>query len=65
VRTGAAGSASLELYAQRMMTGDFKPGFLVEHFMKDLKLAMIECDRMNLALPGKNITFCYYFSIII
>lgn len=52
VRTGAAGSASMELYAQRMIDGDMKPGFSVELYMKDLGLALEECRRMNLVLPG-------------
>ena len=49
---GAAGSWSLANYAPRALKGDFAPGFRVEHFIKDLGIALEEARRMNLALPG-------------
>ena len=49
---GAAASFSLSNYAPRILKGDFKPGFFVEHFMKDMKIALEECEKMNLCLPG-------------
>jgi 3-hydroxyisobutyrate dehydrogenase-like beta-hydroxyacid dehydrogenase len=52
IRGGAAGSRSLELYAPRLRKGDHQPGFLVKHFLKDLRIALDECNRMRLALPG-------------
>jgi 3-hydroxyisobutyrate dehydrogenase len=52
VSGGAAGSWSLTNYAPRMLRGDFEPGFLVEHFIKDMEIALAEARRMNLALPG-------------
>mgnify|MGYP003347422606 CR=1 FL=1 len=52
IRSGAAGSRSLELYAPRLRKGDMKPGFLVKHFIKDLRIALDECSRLSLALPG-------------
>ena len=52
IRGGAAGSRSLELYAPRLRKGDMAPGFLVKHFIKDLRIALDECNRMRLALPG-------------
>ena len=52
IRGGAAGSRSLELYAPRLRKGDLAPGFLVKHFIKDLRIALDECNRMRLALPG-------------
>jgi 3-hydroxyisobutyrate dehydrogenase-like beta-hydroxyacid dehydrogenase len=52
IRGGAAGSRSLELYAPRLRKGDMQPGFLVKHFLKDLRIALDECNRMRLALPG-------------
>lgn len=35
-----------------MLRRDFEPGFYVEHFVKDLNIALEEARRMNLALPG-------------
>lgn len=52
VGPGAAGSWSLANYGPRMINGDFKPGFYVEHFIKDMGIALAEARRMNLALPG-------------
>ena len=52
VAPGAAGSWSLSNYAPRMLSGDFEPGFVVEHFVKDMGIALVEARRMNLALPG-------------
>ncbi len=52
VSTGAAGSKALEVLAPRMLKGDFEPGFFVEHFLKDMGIALAEAERMNLALPG-------------
>jgi len=49
---GAAGSAQLEKLAPRMLKRDFDPGFYVEHFFKDLGIALDECERMGLTLPG-------------
>jgi len=52
VSPGAAGSWSLTNYAPRMLKGDFEPGFVVEHFVKDMGIALAEARRMNLSLPG-------------
>jgi 3-hydroxyisobutyrate dehydrogenase len=52
VSSGAAGSWSLVNLGPRMIAGDFRPGFYVEHFLKDLKIVLDESRRMGLALPG-------------
>jgi 3-hydroxyisobutyrate dehydrogenase len=52
VATGAAGSWSLANYGPRMLSGDFAPGFLVDHFVKDMGIALAEAERMRLSLPG-------------
>jgi 3-hydroxyisobutyrate dehydrogenase len=52
VSGGAAGSWSLTNYGPRMLAGDFAPGFFVEHFVKDMGIALAETKRMGLALPG-------------
>jgi 3-hydroxyisobutyrate dehydrogenase len=49
---GAAGSWSLTNYAPRILRGDFDPGFKVDHFVKDLGIALDEARAMRLALPG-------------
>lgn len=52
VSSGAAGSWSLSNLAPRMMAGNFDPGFFVEHFIKDMGIALAEAKRMQLSLPG-------------
>lgn len=52
VSSGAAGSWSLSNLAPRIVGGDFAPGFYVEHFIKDMGIALAEARRMKLALPG-------------
>jgi 3-hydroxyisobutyrate dehydrogenase len=49
---GAASSFQLGILGARIIKGDFAPGFLVEHFIKDLGIALAEADRMRLDLPG-------------
>jgi 3-hydroxyisobutyrate dehydrogenase len=52
VGSGAAGSWSLSNLGTRMIAGNFDPGFFVEHFLKDMGIALAESRRMKLALPG-------------
>ncbi|MFM1803121.1 MAG: hypothetical protein RJA81_2473 [Planctomycetota bacterium] len=52
VASGAAGSWSLSNLGTRMIAGNFDPGFFVEHFLKDMGIALAESRRMGLALPG-------------
>lgn len=52
VSSGAAGSWSLSNLGPRIIGGDFAPGFFVEHFIKDMGIALAEAERMQLALPG-------------
>jgi 3-hydroxyisobutyrate dehydrogenase len=52
VSSGAAGSWSLSNLAPRIVADDFAPGFFVEHFVKDMGIALQEAERMDLALPG-------------
>lgn len=52
VASGAAGSWSLSNLAPRIIDGNFEPGFFVEHFIKDMGIALAEAERMQLKLPG-------------
>ncbi len=52
ISTGAAGSWSLSNLGPKMLKGDFEPGFYIKHFIKDMKIAIDEADRMGLDLPG-------------
>jgi 3-hydroxyisobutyrate dehydrogenase len=63
VSGGAAGSWSLSNYAPRMLRGDFEPGFFVEHFIKDMEIALAEARRLNLALPGLALAHELYLAL--
>lgn len=52
VSGGAAGSWSLINYGPRIVKRNFDPGFFVRHFIKDMQIALSECERMGLILPG-------------
>jgi 3-hydroxyisobutyrate dehydrogenase len=49
---GAAGSWSVNNLGPRILRGDFAPGFFVEHFCKDLRIALDEAQAMGLELEG-------------
>lgn len=52
VGSGAAGNWSLANYSPRILTDDYSPGFFVKHFIKDLKIALEEADKLGVDLPG-------------
>ncbi len=52
VSAGAAGSWSLANLAPRILKGDFEPGFFIDHFLKDLGIALEECRSSGLHVPG-------------
>lgn len=60
IRGGAAACWTLDHLAPRILQRDFDPGFFVEHFVKDMGIALGEADRMNLALPGLTLVHGLY-----
>ena len=60
VSTGSSGSFSMTSYGPRILKGDFKPGFFTHHFIKDMKLALEECEKMNIKLPGLETAYKIY-----
>src|SRR5438094_2200395 len=63
VSVGAAGSKALEVLGPRMLRRDFEPGFYVEHFIKDMGIALAEAEKMNLCLPGLALAKQLYKSV--
>ena len=63
VSVGAAGSKSLDIYGPRVLAGNFEPGFYVEHFIKDMGIALAEAEKMNLCLPGLALTKQLYEAV--
>ena len=64
VASGAAGSWSLTNLGPRIIANDFAPGFFVEHFIKDLGIALAEAKRMGLCLPGLALANQLYLSLV-
>ena len=60
VSTGSGGSFSMTSYGPRILNEDFKPGFFTHHFIKDMKLALEECEKMNIKLPGLETAYKIY-----
>jgi len=63
IRSGAAACWTLENLAPRVMNGDFEPGFIVEHFIKDMGIALAEAQRMGIALPGLALVHQLYLAV--
>lgn len=60
IATGSAGSFSMTSYGVRILKNDFKPGFFIHHFIKDMKLALKECEILNIKLPGLELVYNMY-----
>ncbi len=60
IRPGAAGSWTLDNLAPRIVKGDDTPGFMVDHFIKDLGIALKEADSLALNLPGLELAHQLY-----
>lgn len=52
VGAGAAANWSLSNYGPRILKQDYTPGFFAKHFLKDLRIALQEAERMQLNLPA-------------
>jgi 3-hydroxyisobutyrate dehydrogenase len=52
ISKGAAGCWSLDVLAPKIIKKDFSPGFTVDNFVKDLRIALEEAEAMKLSLPG-------------
>ena len=63
VASGAAGSWSLSNLGTRIIENNFDPGFFVEHFIKDMGIALEESKRMGLCLPGLALAHQLYLSL--
>ncbi len=52
IGSGAAGCWTLDNLAPRILARNFDPGFFIDHFIKDMEIALDEAARMDLSLPG-------------
>ncbi len=63
IRGGAAACWTLDHLAPRILQRNFAPGFFVEHFVKDMGLALEESKRMGLVLPGLTLVHELYQTV--
>jgi 3-hydroxyisobutyrate dehydrogenase len=63
IRKGAAGCWTLDYLAPKILQRDFSPGFFVEHFIKDMGMALAEANRMSLLLPGLAVVHKLYQAV--
>ena len=64
ISKGAAGCWTLDVLAPKVVNNDFEPGFMVEHFIKDLGIALNEAENMKLSLPGLALAKQLYLSVL-
>jgi 3-hydroxyisobutyrate dehydrogenase len=64
VGSGAAGSNYFRAIGPKILKGDYSPGFYVQHLVKDLGLALDECKRMGIVLPGLSLANQFYTSMV-
>ena len=60
---GAAGCWTLNNLAPRIVDRNFDPGFYVEHFIKDMSIALKESETMGLSLPGLGLVKQLYLAV--
>ncbi|HYK72676.1 MAG TPA: NAD(P)-dependent oxidoreductase [Pseudoneobacillus sp.] len=60
ISSGAAGSWSLSNLAPRILQGNFSPGFYIKHFIKDMKIALEEAERLEMNVPGLSLAKSLY-----
>jgi len=60
---GAARCWTLDNLAPRIVQRNFDPGFYVEHFIKDMEIALDEARLMDLSLPGLSLVHQLYKAV--
>ena len=60
---GAAACWTLDNLAPRVVKRNFDPGFYVEHFIKDMGIALDEANRMGLSMPGLSLVKQLYEAV--
>lgn len=60
VGAGMGSSRALTALGPKALEGDWKPGFLVEHMRKDIRLAIEQSEDLEITLPGAETAFTLY-----
>ncbi|MCH5462316.1 NAD(P)-dependent oxidoreductase [Lactobacillus sp. LC28-10] len=62
--SGGADNWSMDNYAPRILKGDYTPGFFAKHFLKDLRIALDEAEKMKLDLPATKLAKQLYETMV-
>lgn len=63
ISRGAAGCWTLDNLAPRIVANDFRPGFFVDHFIKDMEIALEGAKESGLSLPGLALVHQLYLGV--
>ncbi len=63
ISKGAAGCWTLNNLAPRILDNNYNPGFMIDHFVKDMGIALAEANRMGLSLPSLKLVEQLYISL--
>jgi len=63
ITNGAAACWTLDNLALRILARDFEPSFFIDHFIKNMEIALEEAARMDLSLPGLALVNQLYRSV--
>lgn len=63
ISKGAAACWTLDNMAPRILKRDFAPGFFIEHFIKDMSIALDEARRLDIDLPGLSLVHQLYLAL--
>jgi 3-hydroxyisobutyrate dehydrogenase len=64
IGSGAAACWTLDNLAPKILQRNFDPGFFVDHFVKDMGIALDDAKRMGLTLPGLALVHELYRTVI-
>ncbi|HOV64496.1 MAG TPA: NAD(P)-dependent oxidoreductase [Spirochaetia bacterium] len=64
IGSGAAASWSINNLGRRIARGDFDPGFMIKHFVKDMGIALEESRCMGISLPGLALAQQFYIAAV-
>lgn len=61
---GGADNWSMDTYGPRILKNDYTPGFFAKHFLKDLRIALSEAEKLHLDLPATQVAKALYEQLV-
>lgn len=63
IMAGTGSSGAMDQLAPKALKGDWAPGFMVKHLLKDINLGLQEAEERDIALPGAD-TACALYDML-